>query len=163
MATNPNTVSFTNDKLYDDYDKQAALVSTLHSARDAIAHDSGSTDPSKMVAIQSQYNQAVVDLNELNKKLQTIQMQTEQDIQETSQTIDEYRRTLRNNHKLFERYSKDIQDKMQLVATRDRMLQLSQERNMYKKKVIYVLFSIIIALLIAVISTYSIYGKMSKK
>jgi hypothetical protein len=52
---------------------------------------------------------------------------------------------------------------MQLVATRDRMLQLSQERNMYKKKVIYVLFSIVIALLVAIISAYTVYGKMAKK
>jgi len=163
MATNTNSVSSGRDKIYDEYDKQAALVSALHSARDSLTHDSGSTDPAKLAAVQAQYKQAVDDLSDLNKKLQTIQRQTEQDLRDTSDSINKYRKTLNNNNKLFQQYSEEIKNNMQLVATRDRMLQLSQERNMYKKKVIYVLFSIIIALLIAVISAYSIFGKIAKK
>jgi len=158
-SSNPSAHS----KLLDDYDQQAKLVAALHSARDAIAHDTASTDLTKMAQIQASYTKAVEDLNIINQNLQTIQRQTENDIKETSESIQNYRRTLNNNHKLFKRYSSDIKDKMQLVATRDRMLQLSQERNMYKKKVIYVLFSIIIALLIAVISAYTVFGKMAKK
>jgi tetrahydromethanopterin S-methyltransferase subunit F len=152
-----------HDKLLDDYDKQAKLVSALHNARDALAHDGGSTDPTRIAQVQQQYKKAVDELNDINKKLITIQRQTEQDIQNTSESIRNYRRTLNNNHKLFQKYSNDIKHKMQLVATRDRMLQLSQERNMYKKKVIYVLFSIVIALLVAIISAYTVYGKMAKK
>ena len=150
-------------KLMNDYHKQIKLVSALQDARTALTHDNGSTDPTKLAQFQQKYEQANKELNELNEELLTIQRQTEQDIQETSNSIKNYRRTLDNNHKLFQRYSNDIKNKMQLVATRDRMLQLSQERNMYKKKVIYVLFSIVIALLIAIISAYTIYGKMSKK
>lgn len=163
--TTPQTSSNStaHSQLLEDYDKQAKLVAALHSARDAIAHDTSSTDLTKMAKIQAQYKSAVEELNTINNQLQTIQRQTQEDIRETSESINNYRRTLKNNHKLFQRYSSDIKDKMQLVATRDRMLQLSQERNMYKKKVIYVLFSIIIALLIAVISAYTVFGKKTVK
>lgn len=150
-------------KLLADYDKQAKLVSAIQDAQNALTHDGGSTDLKKVSEIQKEYKQALDELNEINNNLLKIQSQTEQDIQETSNSIRNYRRTLNNNHKLFQKYSDDIKNKMQLVATRDRMLQLSQERNMYKKKIIYVLFSIVIALLIAIISAYTVYGKMAKK
>ena len=66
---------------------------------------------------------------------------------------------LQNNQQLFSQYDNDIKSKMQLVATRDRMLQLSQERNIYKQKIIYVLVSFIIALLIGSISVYTIFNR----
>lgn len=152
-----------HNKLLDDYDKQSKLVSALHNARDALTYDSGSNDPNRVVEVQAQYKKAVDELNDINKKLIVIQRQTEQDIHETSDSIKNYRRTLNNNHQLFKKYSSDIKKKMQLVATRDRMLQLSQERNMYKKKVIYVLISISIVLLIALISGVTVYSKLVKK
>jgi len=53
----------------------------------------------------------------------------------------------------------DFDETLNLIATRDRMLQLSQERNIYKKKIIYLLFSIIIAILIITILLFTIYNK----
>jgi hypothetical protein len=73
-----------------------------------------------------------------------------------------YRKTLMNNNSQFNKYSDDIKNNMQLVATRDRMLQISQERNIYKQKIIYVLISMIIALTVLVISGYTIYSKFKK-
>jgi predicted nucleic acid-binding Zn-ribbon protein len=74
-------------------------------------------------------------------------------------SVDEQRKILSSNQTNFTNYTRDLQDKMELLATRDRMLQLSQERNVYKKKVIYVLFSFIIALLVAIIATYTFFNK----
>lgn len=66
---------------------------------------------------------------------------------------------LNDSDALLTTYTTDINSKMNLIATKDRMLQLSQDRNVYKKKVIYVLFSVLIAIFIAIISFYSIYNK----
>src|SRR5210317_930920 len=73
--------------------------------------------------------------------------------------ITKQQEVLQNNQQLFSQYDNDIKSKMQLVATRDRMLQLSQERNIYKQKIIYVLVSFIVALLIGSISVYTIFNR----
>lgn len=148
--------------LLDEYKKKAKLVSSLKDARTALVHDGSSTDIKKISNLEGEYNKAVSELNDINIKLLNIQKKTEKNIEETTESIQKYRETLNNNHRLFKKYSSDIKNKMQLVATRDRMLQLSQERNMYKRKIIYVLFSIVIVLLISIISTYTIYGKLKK-
>ena len=44
--------------------------------------------------------------------------------------------------------SQEIDDKMKLLDTRNKMLQLSIDQNIYKKKVIYSLLSVIIALIV---------------
>lgn len=67
--------------------------------------------------------------------------------------------SLNDSELLLNTYTTDIQKKMNVIATRDRMLQLSQDRNVYKKKLIYVLLSILIGIFIAIISFYTIYNK----
>jgi hypothetical protein len=113
--------------------------------------------------LQKKYADSVTKLNEINKALQDAQVRTDNDIQITSNDIQNYKQTLLNNNLLFSKYSDDIKNKMQLVATRDRMLQISQERNVYKKKIIYVLLSMIIALIISVIFGYTVFSKLVKK
>lgn len=66
---------------------------------------------------------------------------------------------LQANQHAYNKYGQEIRNKMGVIATRDRMLQLSQERNVYKKKIIYVLLAIIIGLLIAVIAIYTFFSK----
>jgi hypothetical protein len=50
---------------------------------------------------------------------------------------------------------REIDNKKKLVESRNRMLQLSIEKNVYKKKVIYSLISAIIAVLILMLLGYS--------
>ncbi len=53
----------------------------------------------------------------------------------------------------------EIDEKTKLILTRSRMLQLSQEKNMYKKKIIYTLLSILLFLFIVTLSTYVFFSK----
>ena len=53
----------------------------------------------------------------------------------------------------------EIEEKNKLILTRSRMLQLSQEKNIYKKKMIYSLIAIIFLILIITLSTYVYYSK----
>ena len=53
----------------------------------------------------------------------------------------------------------ELDYKRQLMETRNRMLQLSQEKNVYKTKVIYSLISIILLLVIVVLAVYINFSK----
>jgi predicted PurR-regulated permease PerM len=54
---------------------------------------------------------------------------------------------------------KEIQEKEKLLLTRSRMLQISQDRNSYKKKIIYTLLSIIFIIFIIIIFAYVLFKK----
>ena len=52
---------------------------------------------------------------------------------------------------------KEIEDKEKLLLTRSRMLQISQDRNAYKKKVIYSLIAVIFAIFIFTLVMYVLF------
>ncbi len=52
-----------------------------------------------------------------------------------------------------------IQDKEQLLVNRSRMLQIAQDRNAYKTKVIYTLIAIIFLIFILILYIYVMYNK----
>ncbi len=54
---------------------------------------------------------------------------------------------------------KEIEYKKKLITTRDRMLQLSQEKNVYKGKVMYTLLAIIIFLVCIMLAVYIYFSK----
>jgi hypothetical protein len=53
----------------------------------------------------------------------------------------------------------EIQDKEKLLLTRSRMLQISQDRNSYKKKVIYSLIAVIFAIFILSLVMYVLFTR----
>lgn len=95
---------------------------------------------------------------EINNKVTQLK-QAEGSISTLSTDIAKASDMLQANQHAYSKYGTEIRNKMGVIATRDRMLQLSQERNMYKKKIIYVLLAIIIGLLIAVIAIYTFFSK----
>lgn len=66
---------------------------------------------------------------------------------------------LADNKRVFDRLMNDISNKKNVVATRDRMLQLSQERNVYKQKVMNILISSLVAIIIMIIFSYTVFSK----
>lgn len=54
---------------------------------------------------------------------------------------------------------KEIEDKEKLLLTRSRMLQVAQERNSYKKKIIYTLLAIIFGLFILILFIYVLFTR----
>jgi predicted PurR-regulated permease PerM len=83
-------------------------------------------------------NQSIQDLNAKNSNLQTKeQIQLDQ--------------------------LKEIQEKEKLLLTRSRMLQISQDRNSYKKKIIYSLIALIFAIFIITIVIYVFFIKKMDK
>ena len=54
---------------------------------------------------------------------------------------------------------KEIQDKEKLLLTRSRMLQIAQDRNSYKKKIIYSLLALIFGIFILTIVMYVLFKR----
>ena len=54
---------------------------------------------------------------------------------------------------------KEIEDKEKLLLTRSRMLQISQDRNAFKKKIIYLLIAIIFLIFIFTLVMYIFYTR----
>ena len=57
---------------------------------------------------------------------------------------------------------KEIQDKEKLLLTRSRMLQISQDRNAYKKKIIYSLIALIFLIFIITLVMYVYFTRKMK-
>jgi hypothetical protein len=86
-------------------------------------------------------------------------LNTKSVINETSNLIEKKSDALEEKQKQVYGQTKEIEDKMRLLETRDKMLQLSIDRNLYKKKVIYSLFSVILAFVIIMICFYAFFNK----
>ena len=137
--------------------------SIIKQALDALLHDPGSVNQiDKIIELQNQSDKYNDDLNKLRKNMKNEQANTENEIQSTNKKLKDYLKSIENNNIIYNNYSDNIQNNRQLVATRDRMLQISQERNIYKKKIIYVLLTIIIGIIIFLISGYTLYDKLKK-
>ncbi len=100
-------------------------------------------------------NSGTVDINSLQGALQqTLDLQNNSltEIQEKNQELNEKR--LRQIEQM-----KEIEEKEKLILTRSRMLQIAQERNSYKKKIIYSLIAAILAIFIFTILMYVFYSR----
>jgi hypothetical protein len=53
----------------------------------------------------------------------------------------------------------EIQDKEKLLLTRSRMLQIAQDRNSYKTKIIYTQIAIIFGLIVLILFIYLLFKK----
>jgi hypothetical protein len=93
------------------------------------------------------------------EKLNTYLSQTNLEIIKKKQAIDEKANEISEKQKQVYGQSQEIEDKIKLLDTRNKMLQLSIEQNVYKKKVIYSLLSVIIALIVGMIFFYTFFSK----
>lgn len=64
---------------------------------------------------------------------------------------------LEDKQKIQMNQLKEIEDKEKLLLTRSRMLQISQDRNSYKKKIIYSLLAVIFAIFILALVMYVLF------
>ena len=95
------------------------------------------------------------EVDVLNKYLKD----TNLEIIKKKSVMDEKSKQISEKQKQIYGQSQEIDDKIKLLDTRNKMLQLSIEQNVYKKKVIYSLLSVIIALIVGMIFFYTFFSK----
>lgn len=102
------------------------------------------------------------NLDNMQKKITSLQKLialNNSNIIHNTKLINEKDKELQDKITRTAQQEKEIEYKKKLIATRNRMLQLSQEKNVYKKKVIYSLLSIIILFIIIMIVIYVYFNK----
>lgn len=97
--------------------------------------------------------------NELAKQIQKNIEQQRGNIDATSQKIDAKDKELYQKMQRSVMQQREIDYKKKLIDTRNRMLQLSQEKNIYKNKVIYTLIATIVLVVMILLGTYVTFGK----
>jgi len=93
-------------------------------------------------------------LKQLRDRLVKSIKQTKEDIDKQTQLINKKDQEISQSEEDIRRQEREIEYKKNLLLTRDRMLELSQEKNVYKKKVIFTLLAVIIAIVLLMIVTY---------
>lgn len=99
------------------------------------------------------------DSNSNLNAITTYLTNTNKEIMTKKAAIEEKSKQISEKQKQVYGQSQEIEDKIKLLDTRNKMLQLSIEQNVYKKKVIYSLLSVIIALLVGMIFFYTFFSK----
>ena len=95
------------------------------------------------------------DLNFIKREI----LNAQSVVNQTSGLIEKKADDLEEKQKQVYGQTKEIEDKMRLLETRNKMLELSIDRNLYKKKVIYSLFSVVLVFVIIMIGLYALFNK----
>ncbi len=82
-----------------------------------------------------------------------------QNLEKTKKQIEEEDQAIMDKMNLTEKQKQEIEYKKRLLLTRDRMLALVYEKNIYKKKIIYTLLALIIFIIILMLFTYSYFQR----
>ena len=84
-------------------------------------------------------------------------------IAQQNSLLQEQNEALHNKRLRNEMQLNAIEAKKNIINTRARMLQIAQENNVYKQKIIYTLIAFIFAVFIAILVMYVFYSKRSNK
>jgi peptidoglycan hydrolase CwlO-like protein len=131
-----------------------SIIDTILASRDASQtpdsrfSDIISQSQAAINALNTQTTNITAQINAINTLIAS--QQTE--IANANSSLDTKKTQLENLNRL-------IEDKMKLIDTRNRMLQVVIEKNSYKKKVIYTLISVIIAIVIIMLVAYVYFNK----
>ena len=98
-------------------------------------------------------NANVTYLKKLRDSLLDKIKETKNVIAQQSQLINNKDKEINMSEEQLARQAKEIEYKKTLLLTRDRMLELSQEQNVYKKKVIFTLLAAIFGIILLMITT----------
>lgn len=84
-------------------------------------------------------------------------------ISQQNSLLQEQNEQLHNKRLRNEMQLNAIEAKKNIINTRARMLQIAQENNVYKQKIIYTLIAFIFAVFIAILVMYVFYSKRGNK
>ena len=84
-------------------------------------------------------------------------------ISQQNSLLQEQNEQLHNKRLRNEMQLNAIEAKKNIINTRARMLQIAQENNVYKQKIIYTLIAFIFAVFIAILVMYVFYSKRDNK
>ncbi len=125
--------------------------------------NTGCTSGSNNVASQNAYNRtssSMQDWARYNTLLsEDVLQNADQIIAQQNDVLRDQNEQLNNKRLRNEIQQNAIDAKRNIINTRARMLQIAQENNVYKQKIIYTLIAFIFAVFIAILVMYVFYSK----
>ena len=97
----------------------------------------------------------VMNDNIVALKSQTINLQ--ENIEKTKIDPEKIFNELREKKIIYDKNREIIQDKMKILEGRNRMLQISMDKNIFSKKVVYILLTIIISIILIILFGISFF------
>ena len=119
----------------------------------------GGTIPIPTEQTQIQMSGNLTNTESQIKSIENYLLSANAEIMTKKADIDKKAQQISEKQKQVYGQSQEIEDKIKLLETRNKMLQLSIDQNVYKKKVIYSLLSVIIALIVGMIFFYTFFSK----
>jgi len=119
-------------------------------------------DNSRIVNYEAANIDAEENVRIMEEQIENIKnniLQTQAKIQMHDEDIKLREQALQNKNSQIQGQEMEIKKKMELLETRNRQLQLSMDRNIFKKKIIYTLLSLIIAIFIIILVSYVFLNK----
>ena len=119
---------------------------------------SGSNNPQlpRLLSIQNALSAKILTLQ---SKLKNILSNTYKQLYESDDVINKKEKEIKDQLRRIDNQKELIQKKKNLILTRERALELSQEKNVYKQNVIYTLISIIIAVIMFIVFGFMMLRK----
>jgi hypothetical protein len=142
MTTQPSDLSSNKNKLSEMQNLNGYLSQQIDSLSSSNQQNNG-TNPISLDSLKKLREQL---LTEIEKTQASIQLQ--------NQLIQQKNQDIVSNESKLNQQEQELQFKKHLLLTRDRMLELSQEKNVYKKKVIFSLLATIFAIILIMIVTF---------
>jgi len=93
-------------------------------------------------------------LSFLQNQLQNNIQSYSSDIKQSKEQLDQYNNNITFTAQNIMDQQSELEDNSQILNTRNRMLQISREKNVYKKKMIYTLLSILFVLVMILFVLY---------
>lgn len=109
-------------------------------------------------SLDQMYDVIKKNLDVESAKLQKMIDDNRTKIAEKEREINSREGQIRSKEEIINEHQQSVNDQKALLEVRDRMLQLSQEKNIYKQKVIYALLTLIIAVFLIMIVGYVYFG-----
>ena len=137
-------------QLQRDAEAYATAVSTIRNDRNA-----RSLDPTSVVPERLNDQELAAQITQIQRLITDL----ENDIQGETRYATDLRAGIEQRLVQLQQQESDLVQKQQLIKTRDRMLQIAMEKNIYKRKLIYVLISVILVIIVFMMLGYVAYRR----
>lgn len=104
-------------------------------------------------------NDATNELSIKREQLMNSLKESHQEIETQQSELNNLREEIKNKELRAKQQEYTIKNKETLINTRNRMLQISQEKNVYRKKVIYTLLALIVFVILIILISLTFFKK----
>jgi hypothetical protein len=155
------TIASVQQTIYDNWNKTSqndrdlviSNLLTLAGNLEQLARNPNAT-PEQTALYERYRSEIVAQLLELQNRMSSSITSFSTDIQNSIKQLKEYQNSIQFAQSNIIDQQNENEEKKKILDTRNRMLQISREKNLYKRKMIYTLLSVILILILILFVLY---------